>query len=61
MSTRSGGSNCAIATCDLYSGKTKKIGMTDISFHRYLLSFILSMMLKLHNMVINVLYVYIVN
>ncbi|KAL4152818.1 hypothetical protein QTP88_000651 [Uroleucon formosanum] len=35
MSTRSGGSNCAIATCDLYSGKTKKIGMTDISFHRF--------------------------
>ncbi|XP_008178372.1 THAP domain-containing protein 4-like [Acyrthosiphon pisum] len=35
MGTRSGGSNCAIATCDLYSGKTKKIGMTDISFHRF--------------------------
>lgn len=35
MSIRGGGSICAIATCDLYSGKTKRSGMTDISFHRY--------------------------
>lgn len=39
MSTRSGGSICTIVTCDLNSSKTKKIGMTDISFHRYLLIF----------------------
>lgn len=40
MSTR-GGSSCAVATCISYSGKIKKDGRTDVSFHRYLLIILL--------------------
>ncbi|KAF0703614.1 THAP domain-containing protein 4-like, partial [Aphis craccivora] len=35
MSTK-GGSSCAIANCNCYSGRIKKDGRTDVSFHRFL-------------------------